>query len=358
MNVARSIRKNAVLSRSAVRTFAAVAAALSLLALALGACSKRITEVDPTFTFPEGRVTDESQLVIWYEVPVVARAYADDTEPPGPERDPFCPAGGLVDPGDPLIDTVPVEFNPAGSASMVILDHTASNTFRPLRRESNGGYGTPLDYSLTPTRKWLEPHWELYTFNDSQLSGFTPPTYIARGAVGGVEGANSPLTNEAELRLPAVGDINYTGPCLPCDSLFALRWDPVPGTVRYWIHVYQLAPGVTENQQVEAARTAPLNTVRPRDFLLAFADSTVTSYQLGQAPPAGVTKLVEASPVFGQSYMVRIAAVDALGQLIAVTRGDLGVLEVEGGYVLYPLNATLVNPKRPGIGPPFCNNNP
>jgi hypothetical protein len=336
------------------RPLVAALAALLVLALGLGACAQRVTEVDPNFVFPEGHVSDDSQLVLWYDVPVEVREYADATEPPGPDQSPFCPNSIFPDPGDPVVRTQTFRFNPTGSINLTILDHSPATAFRPMRREANGGYRTLLDFPLPPTRKWLENQWELYSYSDSRPSGFDPPTYVGRGSVGGLQSASSPLTNQAELRIATPGDIRYTGRCLPCDSLFTLRWDAVPGVFRYWLHVYQVASGASETELVKATRPSPINDVRPRDLLLAYVGDSVASYRLGDVARHDIVRLVERTPAYNQSYRVRIAAVDSLGQLIAITRGDFGTLGRGENYALMRLNAYIVTTKRPSNSPPFC----
>jgi hypothetical protein len=324
----------------------AAGAALTLLALALGACGKRNTLVDPDYVFPEGNVSVDAQLVIWPEAAVQVLVYGD-IAPPGPDRDPFCPARLFPGLGDPLLRIeIDSTAAPTGSINMAILDHTPASSFRPMRRETNGGYRAPLDFPIRPSRKWLESQWELYGINDSRPSGFQPPTYVARGVIGNSESADSPLTNEARLERTAIDSVAFTASCLPCDSLFTLSWEPVPGAVRYWLHVFQLSPGVSDGEIRRATRPAPLNSVRARDYFLGFVDNTVTSYKLGQYTRTDVTRLVERITNYNQEYQVRIAAVDSLGQLIAITKGDYRLLDRDEGYGLVRLNSVLVVPKK------------
>lgn len=338
----------------APRAIAAALCGVLVLAIGLGACGKRIAEVDPAFVFPEGRVSQDSRLILWRETPIEVRVYADLSEPPGPAFNPFCRNNVSPDPGDPQVALETNEFQPTGTINLTIVDHTPSNGFVPMRREANGGYRAVTDFPLAPARKWLENGWEYYRFADIRPSGFTPPTYIGRGTVGGVQGASSTLTNEARLTIASLADIQYTGYCLPCDSLFTLRWNPVPGAFRYWLHVYQLATGVTPEEDVRSARPAPFNDTRPRDILLAYVGDTVTTYKLGDVTRQDIVRLVERNPAYAQTYRVRIAAVDTLGQLIAITRGDYTSLGRGDNYALVRLNAYIVTTKRrtPADPPP------
>lgn len=337
---------------------AALAGALVLaLGLGLGSCAKRITEVDPNFVFLEGRATPDAQLVIWYQDTVEVRLYFDITDPPGPARDPFC-NDHILGPGNDPEDVGRREhltFGEAGRIQVAIMDHTPANAFRPMRREANGGYRAPLDFPLIPSRKWLEGQWELYSYRDDRPSGFLPPTYIARGIISGQESNDSPLTNEGVLRQAKVENINYTGRCLPCDSLFTLRWDPVAGAARYWLHVFQFANGVSESQMLQASRPGPVNEIRPRDILVAVAPGSATSYKLRDATRTDVVRMVERVTRYGQTYLVRVAAVDSAGQLLAYTRGDYGLLERGDRYGLYLRGGVAIRPKRRTIPePPFC----
>lgn len=338
--------------RYAWRTALAAGAAGVLLALALGACAKKITEVDSTYVSPEGQPSADAQMIVWHESAVVVENYLDTREPAGPGRDPFCP-NQIGPAGDAHTSTEVHQFRPEGSINAMILDHTEASSFRLLRRESNGGYRQPLNFPIKPARKWLEYEWEAYDYNDPSPSGFQPPTYLARGIVSNLSGPGSPLTNQAEAVVTDVADIGYTGKCLPCDSLFTLRWDSVPGASRYWLQVYQLAPGTSENAAIQSMRLAPINIVKSRDLLLGSVDASVTSYKFMSGSP-NLNRLVEKSPNFGQSYLVRVSAVDSLGQMIAITKGDFGALDRDGGYGLVRLGAVIVFPKHSGVGPPFC----
>jgi hypothetical protein len=242
----------------------------------------------------------------------------------------------------------------------MVLDHTAATGFNPMRREANGGYRQTLDFPITPLRKWLEAGWELYSYTDPAPSGFTPATYIARGEVSGLESANSPLTNESVIRPDAIGDIEYTGICLPCDSLFTLRWRPVQGAARYWLHVYQLMPGATDDDNMRSGAPAPVNTVKPKDFLVAYTAPSDTFFKVGDEPHAGSEVFIDRirrfsagrTPVYNLLLNVRVSAVDARGQLIAYTHGDYGKIDAGDNYFLYHLGSVIVQPRNPRDFPP------
>ena len=70
--------------------------------------------------------------------------------------------------------------------------------------------------------------------------------------------AESPVTNEGVIQGDEIGDIDYQGNCLPCDSLFTLRWKPVAGAARYMLHVYQLTPGASDDDNLRSGAAAPI----------------------------------------------------------------------------------------------------
>lgn len=348
-----------VLGRGAGRR--TLAAALIALVV-LPACARRITEVDPDFTFPEGRVSDEARLIVWNEAGTEINYYLDASVPPGcppgPTCDPACPNRRLLDPGDPQVSSETVTFGPIGAVNLMILDRTPATAFSPMRREANGGYRATLDFPLTPQRRWLDQQWELYSWQDVRPSGFVPPTYVARGMIGGVESAGSPLTNEATLADDAIQDVTYAGRCLPCDSLFTIRWQPVTGAARYWLHVFQFSSGTTERDRLQASRPAPVNAIKSQDVLIAAVPPTSTSYRIGDATRTDVIRLIERIPRYNQIHLVRISAVDSTGRLIAFSRGDFGVIDEGDRYGLYRQGAFVVTPwnrrVEQGGDPPFC----
>lgn len=335
-----------------------VAAALTL-ALALASCSERLTTVDPEYNDPEGIVSPSAQLIVWAEEPLTVTHYSDGSGPLGPDRDPQCPERLRIDLSDAVALIDQYQPNPPGSVRAMILDATNASRYDMMRRETNGGFRKVLDYPLRPNRLWLETGWESYDYTDPSPSGYVPASYVARGIVGQSSSTDSPRTNQGEAGAPLT-DITFTAPCLPCDSTFRITWNPVPGAYRYWVHVYQFLTAPSPQQQLLASMPAPLNQTLPRDILVATMDSSVTSYTLRgpryyeQPVPAGVRVLAERGTRYGQAYYVRIAAVNRQGRLVAVSRGDYGSIVVPSGYGLYYLHANIVNPRRPGIGPPFC----
>lgn len=337
--------------RRANHPLGALSLALVVSAVALGACAKHITEVDPSYTQPEGRLSADAQLVVWNDASVKMDLYSDLGGHQGPDEVPTCPHRRVPDIFDRLIDST---FDARSGVNLAILDRTPATAFRPMRREANGGYRALVDYPVAPVRKWLDAQWEIYRFVDAAPSGFTPPTYVGRGLVGGVEGADTPLTNEALLPTTPLQDVTYAGNCLPCDSLFTIRWQPIAGAARVWIHVYQFAAGVSDAEIRASAHPSPVNVVRPRDFLIVSLPGDATSYRLGDRTRTDVNRVLERTTNFGQTYHVRISAVDSTGYLTAFSRGDYGVEDRGEVYGLFRLGAFLVNPKRVGPNFPFC----
>ena len=334
------------------RAVLALALGTTTLVLALGSCAKKITSVDPSYTMPEGRLTPDAQLVAWYEAQLPLVGFVDKGGPVGPDREDCCRERLQVDIADSAAGTTSLAVRPAGTIRTLIFDRKPATAFRPMRREANGGFRAILDHPLLPARKWLESRWEIYAYDDPTPSGFSPPTYVGRGIVSGTESADSPLTNTGIIAQDDFGDITYTGNCRPCDSLFTLRWSPVPGAARYWLHVYQLQGTSSDFDQLRSAFAAPINTIRARDFLVAYIDAGATSYRLGDTTRTDIVKLTErvwgwpldSRPRKQQAYLVRIAAVDASGRLIAFTRGNYGRVDSGHYYFLYRLGAYIVFP--------------
>ena len=70
-----------------------------------------------------------------------------------------------------------------------------------FRTEPNGAVRKIFAFPIQPTRRYLDRHSEIYLFSDPD-----PPTgavsYYARGLIGGVAGANSPISNVSR---PTIG---------------------------------------------------------------------------------------------------------------------------------------------------------
>ena len=140
-----------------------------LLAAALGAagCSKKLTQVDSSFTVPEGMPSANSRLIVFPDVAVGIREYLDR-----------APVG--LDEGDSLLQTIVLYRTGPGVINGVVLDGTPASGYQMLRREANGGLLPLKDFVLTPVVRWLESQWELYSFIDASPGGYNPPTYQGR----------------------------------------------------------------------------------------------------------------------------------------------------------------------------------
>jgi hypothetical protein len=305
------------------RTTAALFAALALA----GCVKKQPTEVSPT-AVPEGTFSAQARLVAYPDVPSTLRLM-DDLLPLGQS------------PEDTLLGTQPIRQRGPGVNYLMLFDGTQASAFEALRREAGGGYFAFKDFLFNPSRKWIDGQREVYTVVDENPSGFSPPTYLMRGVVAGEITPESPLTNPAVVGAPTIGNITYTGPTLTIDSLFSIAWQPVAGAAGYWVQVYQFLEA-QQSDQVNSGFPAPAYIGRQRDFFFGYFPSTITSYTLGQSPP-DVEIFTRRGTLRGQVYLVRVAAVDANGFLLAYTYGDFGLIPGEGDYTLFPLGAKRID---------------
>lgn len=308
-----------------------------LIALAgLGAlgCSKKITRVDPGYTNPEGRFSQDARLILYPDVAVNLFEFIDKA-PIGP------------DPDDSLVSTFPLRLHAAGVIHGLVVDGTDANTYQVLRRESGGGYLPLKDYVLHPAVRWLETHWEVYQFEDPVPAAFSPPTYLGRGLVQGVLSPTSPLTNLAQAGSAGLASIRYSGARAPLDSLFRTSWGPVAGAAGYWVQVFQYVGAPTE-QVIANGLPSPFATGNLVDLNVTYVPAPDTVYKIGTTP----TQLFAQKQILTSgAYFVRIAAVDANGCMIGFSYGDLGVAFGATTYVVYSLGAFVLEPKRPSPGP-------
>jgi hypothetical protein len=347
------IMKESARTRRAAR--AALAGVCLLAAIALAGCSKKVTSVDASYTTPEGVPSGSVRLVVYPDLPITITSWVDrvdnNSTPPGASGtwNPQTP----TDPsGDSLVATSePIYAIGPGVIRGVLVDGTQATGFQVLRREANGGLRSLFDFTLLPARRWLDSGNELYSFTDSDPSGFSPASYIARGLLNGQIAEASPVSNEAQLTGSTVADLNYTGNLFPADSLFLMSWDPVPGAAGYWIHVYDFVPAATEIDRRIAGTPAPLSTTLTRDFYLAYTDASVTSHKIGSGGVAVLTFRPNEFR-FQREYNVRISAVDANGRLIACTLGGdprhafVRPSRISGQINVSPRGAAKVSPTR------------
>jgi hypothetical protein len=311
-------------SRSPLRRIAALAAVV-VVALALAGCTKKVTVVDAGYTAPEGSFSADARLIVYPDLAITVENWLDRL-PEGPSEE------------DSLTSTDQLAVAP-GTLHGVIVDGTPATAYQVLRREGNGGFAQLNDYLLTPTVRFLDSEWEIYTFHDARPSGFNPPSYVGRGVVSGEVTAQSPLTNLAEEAGSAVPALTYTGSTAPPDSNIPMSWDAVPGAVGYWIQIYQFRGGSQE--QLLEAQPSPFVTSQARNFFVGYVAAPATSYQLGQP---GALVLARKPLLRSVEYLVRITAVDANGNLLAYTYGDWEYLRAVGTYQRYRVGAVRVIP--------------
>jgi hypothetical protein len=324
------IRSTAFMSR--VLTAGLAAAALA------GCVKKQPTEVSPSYV-PEGTFSSQARLTVFPDLPTTLYTYFDKN-----------PLG--AGPEDSLIGTSTVQRGAPGVLRLMLFDGTQASAFELLRREAGGGYFSVNDFLLHPARKWIDGQREVYLAADDNPSSFSPATYIMRGMVAGEITPESPLTNPAIAGSNVVQPVTYTGISAPGDSLFTVSWAAVTGAAGYWVHVYQFLEAQRSDQVISGV-PAPAYVDKVRDYFLGYVPTPITSYKLGDTPPE-IDIYTRRTTLRGQVYLVRIAAVDANGALIAYTHGgvpyvggplsDYGLIPGEGlEYTLFPLGAKAIN---------------
>ena len=311
------------------------AALLALAALAFTGCAKKATAVDPSYTRPEGVSGSGAKLVVYPDLATYEAVFLD-----------LAPAG--PDTGDIFVGIEASRVGPEGTVHGMVFDQTAANGYQVLRSEAGGGLRELKDFLLPAQTKYLDTGWECYPFDDPDPARVSPTTYVARGALDGQIGANAPVTNVGAIGDSLMADLplSFYPALATIDSAFTLEWDPVPGAAGYWFQVYQFRSDLRSFGEVLLSGVpAPIYVGKEKDIYLAYLPASVTRYKIGDPATILTRKLTH----FGEVYFARVSAVDANGRLIAFSYGDIGVLPVDLGYVIFPFGAIIVEP---GMFPP------
>lgn len=355
------------------RTRRSAVALLALAAIAaLAGCAPKITSVDPSYTMPEGTTSDQSQLIVWADQPTTAYYFTDL-----PPADP--------DPGDTPLGAFDVRRYSPGTIHGMIIDGTPADDFQPFRREGSGGVRRFSDIDAQRTRQWLGTHYEVYHFVDPAPSGFAPPTYVARGLIGGIANTASPLTNLSQLASPNLTNLNLTavwwtnldpikGPTFSTPKI-KLHWDLVPGAVHYLVHVYDFRSDIRSvEERVLSGTPAPFYDGQSTDYFIALTPPNVNFMFVGDSSRTDLRIYASRLMVSKAALMIRVTAFDARGQMIGISAGhadpqqayvpdptvqgnnhgsEMGIVRGILGpntYVLYRLNATTAVDTVPAAG--------
>jgi hypothetical protein len=308
------------------------------LALAASSCSKSNVIVDPNDGL-EG-VPSPSLLVVWPDSPTPVATYAD-LGSPGPSTE------------DTLISVEYMYRTGPGAVQGMIVDYTAAGQFQVFRRQA-GGFRLLKDFVLNPEKKLTFSETDIFGFTDTHPGPASLRDYVARGLIAGLGTPACPKTNVARTRLASVdGTLHYSAPTgIPPDyrpapdSLPTLSWDSVPGAVGYLVHVYQLT-NQGGDAIIASGLASPLYVSVTRDYFVAYFPAGVTSYKINDPVPTGVRILARRQLLNNQVYSVRVAAIDADGQLLAYTGtgSASAVFRSDKTYRVFPLGAALVNTK-------------
>jgi hypothetical protein len=286
-----------------------LAAALAVVSLVLAAgCEQRPTGYDPNPNSPEGVPTAAAQLLAYRNagLRVLARDYQSAN----------------IDSAESFAQAFP---GPTTMPLLLLLDGTPANTFELYRINGGGKFERTADYPLQSIFKYVNAGYESFFSTDPSPGTYAPPSYLARGLVNGVASHQSPLSNEGRLTGSGVLPITYNGDLQPIDSLFTVSWVGVPGAVGYWVHIYEKpTPGA---QRLESSLPAPIAYITAGDEFIG--------YRAGNNPGGSVQfKLGDTSlltlkyipALLGHDYFVRVTGIDATGQVIAQTPGNLDSL--------------------------------
>lgn len=297
----------------------AVAVALLALVAAAG-CESRPTGFDPNPDRPEGVPAANARLVSYrnHGLRVMVRDYAS------------------VD-IDSIEHSVRAFPGDATMPLLLLVDGTPASVFEMYRRNDAGKFERTSDAAVTSRFKYVNSGYEEFFTNDPAPSSFAPTSYLARGLVDGVATHQSPLSNEVQLTATDLEPITYNGNLFPLDSLFTVSWVGVPNAVGYWIHIYEKP--ISGAERLRSSFPSPIAYQTAGDLLIAYRDGNnpggSVSFQLGD--PTLLT-LKRTAPLMGHDYHVRVSGVDATGQVIAQTPGNLDSLGLSAdlAYLLGP----------------------
>ena len=359
------IRFNPDAARSRRPVRAALAIALLVSVASLYACAPKITKVDTAYTMPEGVVSPDAQLIVWRDQPTTAYLYFDKA-PADPDST------------DSLITTTQFERYTPNVLQGMILDKTTANEFQLFRREPGGGVRQFAKFNANRTRQWLGAQFEAFHFVDTSPSGYSPASYVARGIVEGIVNVRSPLTNLASPPAAPLANINLAArwwnpaPGSTFNPKFGspkikLKWDPVPGASRYILHVYDFRNDLhSDYERFLSGTPAPFYDGQSSDIFFGFVPGSVNFMFVGDSSRTDITTITARPLAPGNSYLIRLTALDAAGHMIAMSQGDpipqrayadgsMGVERLVLGnntYMLYRLGATTVRDTTPPPPPP------
>lgn len=303
------------------RQYAVPAALLALVAVA--GCESRPTGFDPNPDRPEGTPSANARLVSYrnHALRVMVRDYAS------------------VD-IDSIVHAVRAFPGDASMPLLLLVDGTVASAFEMYRRNDAGKFERTSDATVTSRFKYVSSGYEEFFTTDPAPSSFTPTSYMARGLVDGVATHQSPLSNEVQLTRSDLEPITYNGNLFPLDSLFTVSWVGVPDAVGYWVHIYEKP--ISGAERMRSSFPSPIAYETAADLLIAYREGNnpggSVSFRLGD--PTLLT-LKRTAPLLGHDYHVRISGVDATGQVIAQTPGDLDSLALSPDLA-YLLGPTMV----------------
>ena len=310
-----------------------LAAALAVAAV-LASCSKK-SAVDPSYTMPEGTRSPRLQLITNFDLPNAVITVKDRGRIGVPD---FVPdstnADSIVldpDTGAPQIRYVQ-QYTPS-TIRGTIINQTSAEGMQMFRTTSSGGVYQFLDFPVPVQKRFLDKLAETYFFTDPDAGRLSGASYFARGLIGGIAGSSSPLSNPSQPLTNSIAEIVYTanrngtvtpisGPPAPPESTFTMQWLTIPGASTYWISVFQYLTNLVDlNERIYTGQPQILSPIKSRDVFFGSLPASAASFMTYKFGDPSATIYTYRTPHLGQVYYVRIAAVNAQGQLIGMTTG-------------------------------------
>jgi hypothetical protein len=348
-----------------------IGAALALagsLALALAGCAKKKSVVDPSFTIPEGVFSSELELITFLDQPNNKIRMLDRGRLGKADFGPDTNTTDQIelDPNTLAPKISAIRASIPGTVHGVILNRSAAEGIEIFRSEANGSVRPIFSFPLQTSRRWVDGRSELYEFTDSDPKRAPGATYFARGLIGGVGGAQSPISNSSRPNGAPITEIRYLAErwgTFPgesnadAESTFYMLWTPVNGASRYLIHVFEYQSRVlSQRERIITGAPAPLMTLAARDIFIASVPATaaMTGYKMGAAgatiytfgtttgPPIAQTRDLERIYRFPKDESVRDFFTDFTDPEVTSAPRPTYLLYSRGAYWVSP----GINPRR------------
>lgn len=311
------------------RKFAATAAVLALAGVLAAGCSKKQLTTQASFTVPEGIYSSDLQLITYMDDASTKIRLTDRGQLAKVNFAPDSTADTIQADGSGHLLITPYRSFTPGTVRALVLNRTGAQGLEVWRTESNGGARKIFDFALQPIKRYLTTGTDLYEFHDSDPTRSPNATYYVRGLIGGVAGANSPLSNASQPITSTLASIGYLAKRFGArsdvndfhlaDSNIVMQWTPVVGADRYLIQIFKYQARILSlEERVLSGVPSPILTGVTHDVFLGSVPGGITEYRLGDP---GATVYFKEPLRMKQEYYVRISALAANGAMIGTTTG-------------------------------------